>query len=166
MPKSQAFQRKSARSKDLLSRKRRVMAEAKTRKTRASVEAFLRKAAKGDRYEACKFIADVMARTTKDKAAMWGPAIVGFGSAPITYANGDVLDWPIAAFSPRAQNIVIYGTKASPRHAQLLKKLGKARMGGGCLYLKSLEGVDREVLEELIVTSIHGDIARQKAKRK
>jgi hypothetical protein len=141
------------------------VAEPKTRKTTASVEAYLKKAAKGDRYELCKFIGGVMAKATRDKAAMWGPAIVGFGSAPISYANGDVLDWPQAAFSARSTAIVIYGTKASPKHAALMKKLGKAKMGGGCLYLKSLEGVDRDALEELIVTSVRASQAKQKAKK-
>jgi hypothetical protein len=142
------------------------VAEPKTRKTTASVEAYLKKAAKGDAYEACKFIGAVMAKVTKDKPAMWGPAIVGYGSSPITYANGSVLDWPEAAYSARSTAVVIYGTKASPKHAALMKKIGKAKMGGGCLYLKSLEGVDKKVLEELIVSSIRASQAKQKAKKK
>jgi hypothetical protein len=139
------------------------VAEPKTRKTTASVEAYLKKSAKGDRYEACKFIERLMAKATKDKPAMWGTAIVGFGNAPITYANGTVLDWPQAAFSARAQGIVIYGTRGSPKHAALMKKIGKAKMEGGCLYLKSLEGVDTDVLAELITTSVK--VVKKKAKK-
>jgi hypothetical protein len=137
------------------------VAEPKTKKTTASVEAYLKKAAKGDRYELCKFIGGVMAKATKDKPAMWGPAIVGYGSAPIVYANGTSLDWPRAAYSARAGAIVIYGTRGSPKHAALMKKIGKAKMGGGCLYLKSLEGVDKQVLAELITSSV---VAKEKKK--
>lgn len=130
------------------------MPESKTKKTTASVQAFLEKAAKGDRYEACQFLLATFEKATKDKAAMWGSAIVGVGAETMTYANGDQLDWPIGGFSPRAQNIAIYGMKASPRHAALMKKIGKAKMGGGCMYIKSLDGIDQRILAELITTAM------------
>ena len=138
------------------------MAEAKTKKTNASVDAFLKSA--GDRYADCKAIAKMMAEATGKKAAMWGPAIVGFDEHPLVYADGHVESWPIAAFSPRAQAITIYGTKASPRFAGLVKKLGKHRFGGGCLYIKRLADVDQAVLRELIVTSVKATTAKVKAK--
>lgn len=142
------------------------MPELKTKKTTASVQAFLKKAAKGDRYEACQFLLETFEKATKDKAAMWGTAIVGVGAETVTYANGDQLDWPIGGFSPRAQNIAIYGMKASPRHATLMKKIGKAKMGGGCLYIKSLDGVDRRVLAELITTAMQAKMQRYPPKTK
>ena len=43
------------------------MPELKTRKTTASVQAFLKKAAKGDRYEACQFLLVTFEKATKDK---------------------------------------------------------------------------------------------------
>ena len=136
------------------------MPEVKTKKTAASVQAFLKKAATGDRYAACRFLLATFERATQDKAAMWGNAIVGVGAQTITYANGDQLDWPLGGFSPRARDITVYGTKASPRHAVLMKKIGKAKMGGGCLYLKSLDGVDQKVLAELIVTAMQAKMKR------
>jgi len=128
--------------------------EPKTKKTTASVQAFLKKAAKGPRYEACQFLLETFEKATEDKAAMWGKAIVGVGSELVTYANGDQRPWPIGGFSPRAQNIVLYGMKAAPKHAALMKKIGKAKMGGGCLYISSLEGVDTKVLAEMITTAM------------
>src|SRR5512132_2899634 len=122
--------------------RRRAVPELKTKKTTASVPTFTKKAAKGDRYEACQFLLATFEKATQDKAAMWGSAIVGVGAETMTYANGDQLDWPIGGFSPRAQNIVIYGMKASPRQAAVRKKIGEAKMGGGCLYIKALDGVD------------------------
>ena len=146
------------------------MPELKTRKTRASVQAFLKKAAKGERHEACLFLLETFERATKEKAAMWGNAIVGVGSETMTYANGAQLEWPIGGFSPRAQNIAVYGMKAAPRHAALMKRIGKAKMGGGCMYIKSLEGVDAKVLAELITTAMQSKVrrypSRAKAKRK
>ncbi len=94
-----------------------------------------------------------MEKATGDKAAMWGTAMVGCGSSPIVYANGDVLDWPVAAFSPRKDALTIYGTRAAPTFASLIKKLGKHQMRGGCLYIKKLADVDENVLAELIKAS-------------
>ena len=130
------------------------------------VQAFLKKAAKGDRYQACQFLLATFENATKDKAAMWGSAIVGVGAETMTYANGDRLDWPIGGFSPRAQNIAIYGMRASPQHAALMKKIGKAKMGGGCMYIKSLEGVDQRVLAELITTAMQAKVQRYPSKAK
>jgi hypothetical protein len=140
--------------------------ELKTKKTTASVQAFLKKAAKGDRYEACQFLLATFEKATKDKAAMWGSAIVGVGAETMTYANGDQLDWPIGGFSPRAQNIAIYGLKASPRHAALMNKIGKAKMGGGCMYIKSLDGVDQKALAELITTAMQAKVQRYPSRPK
>jgi hypothetical protein len=140
--------------------------EPKTKKTTASVQAFLKKAAKEDRYDACLFLLETFEKATKDKAAMWGTAIVGVGSETMTYANGDQLDWPMGGFSPRAQNIAIYGMKASPKHAALMKKIGKAKMGGGCMYITSLEGVDQKVLAEMITTAMAAKAQRDLSKPK
>ena len=142
------------------------MPELRTKKTKASVQAFLKKAAKGDRYDACQFLLATFEKATKDKAAMWGSAIVAAGTETMTYANGDQLDWPIGGFSPRAQNIAIYGLKASPRHAALMNKIGKAKMGGGCMYIKSLDGVDQKALAELITTAMQAKVQRYPSKAK
>jgi hypothetical protein len=144
--------------------RRRPVRELKTKKTTASVQAFLTKAAKGERYEACQFLLATFEKATTDKAAMWGSVIVGVGAETVTYANGDRLEWPIGGFSPRAQNIAIYGMKASPRLAALMKKIGKAKMGGGCLYIKSLEGVDQRVLGELIATAMQAKVQRYQSR--
>jgi hypothetical protein len=40
------------------------------------------------------------------------------------------------------------------RYDELLTKLGKYKTGKACLYIKRLEDVDREVLEELIRQSV------------
>lgn len=129
--------------------------EPKTKKTTASVDAYLKKVAGGaERLDDCKTLVKIMQKATGEKPAMWGTAIVGFGEYPIPYADGRSLDWPIAAFSPRKPAIVVYGLKAAPKYATLIKKLGKHKVGGGCLYLKSLAGVDVKVLDELISTSV------------
>jgi hypothetical protein len=46
------------------------------------------------------------------------------------------------------------GTK---RQTALLKKLGKHKVGGGCLYIKRLDDVDPGVLKALIETAISSE---------
>ena len=128
------------------------MPAAKTRKTNASVEAFLKKT--GNRYADCKAISRIMAKASGARAAMWGTAIVGFGAHPIVYADGHAEDWPIVAFSPRKQAITLYGLKASPNFAGDLKALGRHKVAGGCLHVKRLADVDQGVLTKLVTEAV------------
>lgn len=128
------------------------MAAAKTQKTDASVEAFLKKT--GERYADCRTISRIMATACGAKAAMWGDAIVGFGAHPILYADGHLEDWPVVAFSPRKQAITLYGLRASPNLAKHLKKLGRHRVAGGCLHVKRLADVDQDVLTKLVTEAV------------
>jgi hypothetical protein len=82
------------------------MAEAKTKRTGASVEAFLKKAA-GHRKSDCHAIAAMMAKASKAPAEMWGPSIVGFGRYDLV-SGKTVKAWPVVGFSPRKGEIVIY----------------------------------------------------------
>jgi hypothetical protein len=54
-------------------------------------------------------------------------------------------------FSSRKSDISLYGLLAAPSHAEMLPKLGRHKAGKGCLYIKSLSGIDLKVLEKLIV---------------
>jgi hypothetical protein len=86
---------------------------------------------------------------------MWGSAIIGFGSAPVTYADGKVMDWPLIAFSPRKQALTLYlKLGGNDRAAGLLARLGKYSTGKGCLYIKRLSDVDLVVLKELVQGSV------------
>jgi hypothetical protein len=130
------------------------MAEAKTQKTTASVPAFLKKAAKGDRLADCQQIVKIMEKATGAKAAMWGTAIVGFDSYGVVYADGHTEDWPLVAFSPRSTSLVLYMARRYPKYEALAKKLGKHKQAGGCLHIKSLADVDVKVLTQLVNESV------------
>jgi len=39
-------------------------------------------------------------------------------------------------------------------YRHLLKKIGKHKLGKSCLYVKSLDDIDLDVLKELIATSV------------
>ncbi len=130
------------------------MAEPKTRRTKASVAAFLAAVPDARRRGDAQAVKRMMEQVTGDKAEMWGPSIVGFGSWTYAYANGKALEWPIVGFSPRKANLVLYLMPDFDRKAELLARLGKHKLGKSCLYLGSLADVDGDVLEELVRLSV------------
>jgi hypothetical protein len=135
------------------------MAEAKTKATNASVSAFLSKIPVARRKDA-QTVARIMQRLAKAQPKLWGPNIVGFGTRTVKYAGGREADWPLIAFSPRKPALVLYLGRGDAQAAALRKKLGPHKQAGGCLHLRTLEGVDLGVLERLV----RGTIARARAK--
>lgn len=130
------------------------MAELKTKKNDASVEAFLNSINNGQRKQDSFVILKMMKKITKSAPNMWGPAIIGFGSYHYKYASGREGDWFLSGFSPRKQSLSIYIMSGFKRHDDILSRLGKFKTGKSCLYINRLEDVDMSVLEELIIASV------------
>lgn len=123
------------------------MAEPKTKKTNASVAAFIAAVENEQRRKDAKTVDKMMREISGEKPAMWGPSIVGYGE----YA-GSTGAWPRLGFSPRKANLVLYlmdGYEGEP----LMKKLGKHKTGRSCLYINKLADVDAAVLRELVAKS-------------
>ena len=126
------------------------MAELKTQLTGASVKAFFDAVPDPERRADCRQVAKLMQQVTGAKPAMWGPSIVGFGRQTLKYASGRELDWFLAGFSPRKQDLVLYLLGGYEGQAALLKRLGKHKTGKSCLYIRRLADVDLAVLKQLI----------------
>ena len=123
----------------------------KTLPTSASVSAFLAKAAAGSRLDDAKALVAMMESATGRKAIMWGDGIVGFDTYMIRYADGRELPWPVVAFAPRKPAFVLY---IGRKHADMVKRLGKCKMAGGCLHIKSLADIDVTILKRLIAATV------------
>lgn len=130
------------------------MAELKTRKTNASPKAFLDSIEDDTRRKDCAALVRIMKRVTKAQPRMWGPSIVGFGSYHYVYESGREGDWFLTGFSPRKRDLTVYIMAGFDRYDALMKKLGRHATGKSCLYLKRLDDVDLDVLEELIEASV------------
>ncbi len=130
------------------------MAELKTQRTKASVDAFLQAVTDEAKRRDCITVAAMMKEITGAEPAMWGDAIVGFGAYHYTYASGRSGDWPLVGFSPRKQNLVLYLMPGFEEQRDLLKRLGKHKTGKACLYINRLSDVDVAVLRELIARSV------------
>src|SRR4051812_38766080 len=125
------------------------MAEILTKPTALSVEDFIAKVEDPRRREDATRALALMKRATGDEAVMWGPAIVGFGVHPYTYANGKPGKMPKVAFSPRKTNITFYALLRGRQADELLARLGKHKINGGCLHINRLSDVDEAALEEI-----------------
>lgn len=130
------------------------MAENKTQPTDADVGAFLDTVENDRRREDSRVLLELMREVTGEEPVMWGPSIVGFGQYHYRYESGREGDWFLAGFAPRKSNLVVYVMSGFPRHAELMKKLGKHRTGSSCLYINKLDDVDLDVLRELVRRSV------------
>ena len=123
--------------------------------TGADVDAYLDAIPDERRRSEARTLAALMTDVTGERPVMWGPSIVGFGNHHYRYASGREGDAPLASFAPRAREHVVYLVSGfDERHAQDVAALGPHRTGKGCLYLKSLDGIDLDVLRRLVERSI------------
>lgn len=67
-----------------------------------------------------------------------------------TYASGHSGEMGRVGFSPRKAYLVFYGLTMYGTNADLLARLGKHKLGKGCLYVTKLADVDPGVLRELV----------------
>ena len=130
------------------------MAEAKTKKTAASVDDFLAGISPEKKRADALAICELMKKVTKDEPKMWGTSIVGFGSYHYQYASGHEGDWPLVAFSPRKQNLTLYLMPGFESQDELLAKLGKHKTGKSCLYINTLDDIHLPTLKALIQRSV------------
>jgi Domain of unknown function (DU1801) len=126
------------------------MATNKTTQTTASVKDFLAAVKDDQRRKDCLTLVKTIREQTGMKPAMWGPAIVGFGSYHYRYDSGREGDAPLLAFSPRASTIAIYLCNGFRERETLLKKLGKHKSEGGCVNIKTLADINLDVLKQIL----------------
>jgi hypothetical protein len=140
------------------------MAELKTQVNKASVAKFLSNIKDIEKRKDCLVISEIMEKATKSKPEMWGASIIGFGRRKYTYANGKEAEWMLIGFSPRKQNIALYGLKIfkmtvnglkeNTKENDFLLKLGKYKEGGGCLYINKLSDINKKELEKIVKLAV------------
>ena len=95
---------------------------------------------------------DLMARVTGLPPVVSRNA-VGYGTYHYRYASGREGDAAAAGFAPRKSALVVYVMDGVGAHADLLDQLGPHTTGVGCIYIKDLESVDLQVLEQIVSRS-------------
>ena len=130
------------------------MAELKTKRTNASVTAFLKRVRDDARRRDCVAVARIMKQATRATPKMWGTKIVGFGTYHYQYASGHQADWFLTGFAPRKQELTLYILAGAGRFKSLLARLGKHKAEGSCLHIKRLDDVNLTVLRQLVSKSV------------
>ncbi|GAB2505631.1 hypothetical protein [Lysobacter humi (ex Lee et al. 2017)] len=121
----------------------------KTRPTDVPPDTFIAAVPHAGRRADAQALLALLGEVTGERAVMWGPSIVGFGSY-----RGPTGDWPVIGFSPRKAETVVYLAPEFEGRAALLARLGPHRDGVSCLYMKRLADVDLAVLRELCERSV------------
>ncbi len=134
------------------------MAEPKTKPTSQSPEDFLKTIEPHEKQQDSFLLLKMFKSITKEKAVMWGAAIVGFGKYHYkSERSSQEGDWMLTGFSPRKQNLTLYVLHGNNNSQELLSKLGKHKTSGGamggCLYINKLSDIDLVVLTKIIENS-------------
>jgi hypothetical protein len=131
-----------------------MAAAMKTVPTSVPVAEFLAAIDEPERRGDCDALVQLMQAATGEKAVMWGPAIVGFGTYRYGLASGASAEMALIGFSPRKGDISVYIQPGLVGYAALLAKLGKHKTGKVCLYIQRLADVDAAVLKQIIEGSV------------
>ncbi|MFN0199920.1 MAG: DUF1801 domain-containing protein [Bacteroidia bacterium] len=135
--------------------KKSKLAEIKTKQTSASVEDFVGSVKDEQKQKDSIVLLQMMKRASGEEPKMWGVSLLGFGSKIYkSPTSGREVNWFLIGFSPRKANLSVYLMINHKDHAATIKKLGKHKTAGGCIYINKLEDIDLKVLKSLIEASL------------
>lgn len=132
------------------------MSTLKTRQNDADVSNFIMDFATTEQKQKDSFeLIELMKETTGCEPRMWGESIIGFGQYHYkSERSRQEGDWPLLGFSPRKAAISLYVYSGCAGQEDLLKDLGKFKMGKACIYIKKLEDIDQQQLKILMKSTV------------
>jgi len=134
-----------------MAEKKGKLAVIKTKPTTASVEDFINAVPAEQKRKDSFVLLDMMKKASKEEPILWSNSIIGFGIKRYkSPATGREVDWLKIGFCPRKANMTLYIGVGAKEHEEALKKLGKYKTAGGCLYINKLEDIDLKVLKGMV----------------
>jgi hypothetical protein len=132
------------------------MAELKTKQNDANVREFITTSAYSDQKRKDSFeLLELMQDITGYEPKMWGNSIIGYGRYHYkSDRSSQEGDWLLVGFSPRKAAISLYVYTGCSGQEDLLKDLGKFKMGKACIYIKKLSDINPDILKKIIVSTI------------
>ncbi len=127
-----------------------LMADNKTAPSENSVADLIEALPQERRRAEARTVVNLLQQTTGEKPVVWGPSMIGFGTLHYTYESGREGDTARVAFAARKSGLTFYGLKDHPDSAALFESLGSYTEGVGCVYVKSLDQIDQDVLADLV----------------
>lgn len=132
------------------------MSEIKTKPTDLDIENFLMSIEPEKKRQDSIELKKIFDSVVNEEAKLWNNNMIGYGTYHYkSERSKQEGDWPLIAFSPRKQNIVIYIMPGTNNYKDLLDKLGKHKVSSGsCIYINKLEDIDIDVLKKIIKASV------------
>ena len=131
------------------------MAENKLQETTGNVSKFVEEIEDEKKRQDAYLLIQLFSEETGYEPKLWGANIIGFGRYHYKYASGHEGDAAPIGFSPRKAQISIYLSQPEDEiREEKLSRLGKHKMGKGCLYIKKVSDIDPAVLKELVQDSV------------
>lgn len=138
-----------------MAEKKSKLAQIKTKPTETDAIAFIKNIDDDQKRKDCEVLFDMMKKASGEEAILWSNNTVGFGLKVYkSPASGREVEWYRVGFSPRKTNLTIYIVNGMQENAGNLKKLGKHKTGGGCIYVNKLVDIDLKVLSEIITSAL------------
>ena len=132
------------------------MAENKLQETTGNVSKFVEEIEDEKKRQDAHQLIQLFSEETGCEPKLWGANIIGFGRYHYKYASGHEGDAAPIGFSPKKAQISIYLSQPEDEiREEKLSRLGKHKMGKGCLYIKKVSDIDPAVLKELVQDSVN-----------
>jgi hypothetical protein len=139
-----------------MAEKKSKLAVIKTKPTAASVEDFINNVPHEQKRKDSFVLLEMMKKATGEEPILWSSSVIGFGIKRYkSPTSGREVDWLRIGFCPRKANMTLYIGVGAREHVAALKKLGKYKTAGGCLYVNKLDDIDLKVLKGMIDASLN-----------
>ena len=133
------------------------LAVIKTKETDITAEDFINEMKDEQKRKDSFVLLDMMQKATGEKPKVWSNSTIGFGNVRYkSPATGREVDWFKIGFAARKSNLSLHLMGDMNAYSNSLKKLGKHKTGGGCLYINKLDDIDLKVLEEMMRATVKG----------
>ncbi|MDH3249906.1 MAG: DUF1801 domain-containing protein [Acidimicrobiia bacterium] len=103
----------------------------------------------GRRADAATLIA-IMGEVTGEEPRVWSGGTIGFGRYHYRYASGQEGDFFQIGLAPRKDKLTLYVMSGLRGFEDILERLGPHTAAKSTIHLRSLDGIDRAALAELI----------------
>ncbi len=103
----------------------------------------------GRRADAATLI-EIMTEVTGEEPRVWSAGTIGFGRYHYRYKTGQEGDFFQIGLAPRKDKLTLYVMSGLRGFEDILERLGPHTSSKSTVHLKSLEGIDRQTLIELI----------------
>jgi len=142
-----------------MSEKKSKLAIIKTKPTLDNVEEFINKIEDLKKRDDSFTLIKIMKDASKEDPVLWGSSIIGFGLKRFkSPATGREVDWLLIGFAPRKANLSLHLCGSLKIHSEAFAKLGKHKLGVGCIYINKLADIDLNILTGIIEVALKQNV--------